>query len=130
MDDDDWGNEAEWHQVVRLVEREIAMPIGSYEIGSDRFDPYMVDLTVTDPMHLSRIEGLSLAEKIKFFLRSEIPDNWTVRIWLQPISMKNKIFVWLEIDQWRVAEFLGKQYCEVAETLDDFVAIGWGTKSL
>lgn len=126
--DEDWSNEAQWQRVAALTGEAFRLPAASVDFGSHRFDPFVFDMTVLDPGVVSRDQGLAAAARLRSALRVNVRNNWTVRVWVQPLTPLDEIFVWLEIDRYRIAEFLGKVQMERYESLEEFVAVTWGAQ--
>ena len=128
-EDEDWGDEAEWLSVVTLVRHGLDhLPPESYDVGSSRFDPFVVDLTLLDTVALSRQAGLAFGQDLKSALADDIPGNWSVRVWVpcKSPSGTDELLVWLEIDRCRVAEFRGKRTSLAFESGEEFQRAIWG----
>lgn len=130
VDDDEWPNEGVWLQVVRLTREVFGLAESDFALGSDRFDPFVVDAALLQPGKLPRAAGLLAAEQLRKSLALHVPGNWTVRIWVAPIDHPQELLVWLEVDRFRVAEFLGKQSSQRFDHLTQFVKATWGESSV
>jgi hypothetical protein len=128
-EDEDWADEAEGLSVVALVRHGLGhLPPERYDVGSSRFDPFVVDLTLLDTAALGRQAGLALGQDLKQALAGDIPGNWSVRVWVphEMPSGSKELLVWLEIDRWRVAEFRGKKTSLAFDFSEDFQQAIWG----
>lgn len=131
--DDDWGeeNEDRWYQLVKTIRAVLADPIFSIDstmvdLGSSRFDPCVVDMTVLDTRCLSREKGLRLAHQLKASL-SAVCLDWSIRVWIVNSSPTSggELVEWLLIDRYRVAEYFGRVSTVRFHMLDEFITNCW-----
>ena len=122
-EDYDEKNEAEWNAHVRLfcaVAEKFGLDSAAFEITSERFDPFLVELVVTRRGALSRAAAVRIVTEIKAYLLGR-EGGWIFRISLCDLrSQYSELVVWLETDKYRVSEFMGRISLDRCDSFDEF----------
>ena len=134
IDNDNWGqsNEEVWYRVVKMFRdalSEFAIAPEVIDVGSRRYDPYIVDAAILSTKAISHDLGLRIANSMRSKLGT-IGENWTLRVWIDDIDDDDtsEAVIWLEVDRYRVAEFLGKSTAERFASLSDFTSHYWSPR--
>lgn len=131
---DEWGddNESAWYEVVKIVRRCLPVSVSESDIrmGSERLDPFVVDLMLVQPLKLSRSAGLAFSHELHLALGEWGKGNWMVRVLISNDRLGGgpSPVVWLEIDKCRVAEYMGRYFVDRCDNIRSFVEMYWSTK--
>ncbi len=123
--EDSYGseNESRWHDLVDflcLVLERQAITANDFSIASERFDPFVVECTITRRGALSRATAMIICEKLKECLQG-FEDGWQFRFTLCDMGdPASEMVTWLEVDGFRVNEYLGRVFEERCRSMDEF----------
>jgi hypothetical protein len=99
-----------------------AADAAAFQLTTDRFDPFIVEVVITRRGCLTRIDAMPLCAELKSYLLTQ-PEGWVFRISLCDLEdASSQLVIWLEIDRYRVNEYLGKVTSELFTTMDEFEA--------
>jgi hypothetical protein len=123
--DDTYGvpNESTWFVLVtflREVLDEHSVIRQHYDISAERFDPFVVECTITKRGAVTRTTAISVCEKLKEKLK-ECGDGWMFRFQLCDMEdQESEMVIWLEVDRFRVNEYVGRVFVDRCRTMDEF----------
>jgi hypothetical protein len=135
LDDDiplDPENISEWYGVLNLVRRTFEsrghFP-ETYDVVTERFDAYSVDVVLLKLGEYSPDRTWGLARQIMLGLRS-FKHYWRVRIGIiaESADTPSGILIWIEVDKYEIYSYRGKvNIFERFDDIADFFRKYWGT---